>query len=164
MLCLLAVEAQKGNMYGEPCLRKMPFYLLAGMLCFARPKHSAVCNALWTVSAPQVLKPTINHWQGQHCSLQAPACHPQPSLVLHKIAHQVLMCYVHCLVQFITFLVALLVQFIPNCTANHAITYTNWQLEHLFYITTIVGGAFDLYAFRATKYRTHANLNEQYEN
>ncbi len=31
-------------------------------------------------------------------------------------------------------------------------------------LTTIVGGAFDLYAFRATKYRTHANLNEQYEN
>ena len=29
------------------------------------------------------------------------------------------------LVQFISFLIALLVQFIPNCTATHAITYTH---------------------------------------
>ena len=29
------------------------------------------------------------------------------------------------LVQFISFLIALLVQFIPNFTATHAITYTN---------------------------------------
>ncbi len=111
-LCLLVVEARKGNTYGKPCLPKTPFYLLASLLRFARPKHSAACNALRTVSAPQVLKPTFNHWQGQHCSLQAPACHPQPSLVLHRIAHQVLKCNVHCLMQIITFLVALLVQFI----------------------------------------------------